>query len=802
MAWGHDAFHGHLDTRGGPTWKPLSVLGTTLLAPLDRDAEPVWAALGRMGGLLALWGAYALGERLAGRFAGIAAALVMALSPWWLLNSALGNSEGWLAAAVLWAVLAHLAGRRRAALALGVAAGLLRPEVWPFLGLYGLWLWREGDRVAPALGLAAIAVGWLLPDALGTEGLFAAGSTARKTASEGSAQLADVPFLAVLWDAVDQLGVAAAPLAVAALVPWRRAEPVLRALALAGVAYVLIVAVTSQAGFAGNPRYLVPAEALFCVLAGVGAARVPRVLAIALLVALAAFSVGHIRRDLDSIAWRASSGSTSTSRSSARAARGRSSAAGTCSRATTGGRSSPRGCTPTSPTSTCRATPRACSCARPPRTAGRSSRRGSQAGLTRRRRAARLGDLDRLSAPIRLGAWPLRADIKDSILDTVGDTPLVRLSRIAAGLTPQVVAKVEYFNPGGSIKDRVAMRMVEAAEADGRLKPGGTIIEPTSGNTGTGLAIAARIKGYRVIAVMPDKMSKEKIDLLRAYGAEVVVTPTDVDPDSPQAYYRVADRLTREIPGAFQPNQYANPANPQTHYETTGPELWRQTGGAITHLVVGVGTGGTITGTGRYLKEQNPAIEVIGADPVGSIYSNEEVHPYLVEGVGEDFWPATYDPSVVDRYVTVSDKDSFLTTRRLAEDEGLLVGGSCGLAMHAALEVAAGIDDPDAMVAVILPDGGRGYLSKIFNDTWMDQYGFLERADQRGRRRAAHEDARGRDPVVRGRPDRPDGPRRDRAAAPARRLAAAGRVRRRPRGDRRLGRRARAAQARGRQPAA
>ena len=321
-------------------------------------------------------------------------------------------------------------------------------------------------------------------------------------------------------------------------------------------------------------------------------------------------------------------------------------------------------------------------------------------------------------------------DIKDSILDTVGDTPLVRLSRIAAGLTPQVVAKVEYFNPGGSIKDRVAMKMVEAAEADGRLKPGGTIVEPTSGNTGTGLAIAARIKGYRVIAVMPDKMSKEKIDLLRAYGAEVVVTPTDVDPDSPQAYYRVADRLTQEIPGAFQPNQYANPANPQTHYETTGPELWRQTGGALTHLVVGVGTGGTITGMGRYLKEQNPAIEVIGADPVGSIYSNEEVHPYLVEGVGEDFWPATYDRSIVDRYVTVSDRDSFLTTRRLAETEGLLVGGSCGLAVHAALEVAAGIDDPDAMVAVVLPDGGRGYLSKIFNDSWMDQYGFLERTGE------------------------------------------------------------------------
>src|SRR5215216_3026021 len=323
------------------------------------------------------------------------------------------------------------------------------------------------------------------------------------------------------------------------------------------------------------------------------------------------------------------------------------------------------------------------------------------------------------------------ADIKGSILETVGDTPLVRLSRIAAGLKPQVVAKVEYFNPGGSIKDRVAMKMVEAAEADGRLKPGGTIIEPTSGNTGTGLAIAARIKGYRVIAVMPDKMSKEKIDLLRAYGAEVVVTPTDVDPSSPQSYYRVADRLTSEIDGAFQPNQYANAANPQTHYETTGPELWRQSGGAITHLVVGVGTGGTITGTGRYLKEQNPAIQVIGADPVGSIYSNEEVHPYLVEGVGEDFWPATYDPSIVDRYVTVSDKDSFLTTRRLAETEGLLVGGSCGLAMHAALEVAREISDPGAMVAVILPDGGRGYLSKIFSDEWMQQYGFLERGGDR-----------------------------------------------------------------------
>jgi cystathionine beta-synthase len=326
-------------------------------------------------------------------------------------------------------------------------------------------------------------------------------------------------------------------------------------------------------------------------------------------------------------------------------------------------------------------------------------------------------------------ATGLKPDIKDSILDTVGETPVVRLSRIGAGLGAQIVAKLESFNPGGSIKDRVALRLVEAAERDGRLRPGGTIIEPTSGNTGTGLAIAARLKGYRVIAVMPDKMSKEKIDLLRAYGAEVVVAPTDVAPDSPQSYYRVADRLTEEIPGAFQPNQYKNPANPETHYLTTGPELWRQTGGKITHLVVGVGTGGTITGVARYLREQNPDIEVIGADPVGSIYSNEEVHPYLVEGVGEDFWPQTFDPQVVDRYITVSDRDSFLTTRRLAAEEGLLVGGSCGLAVHAALEVARGLEH--GMVAVILPDGGRAYLSKIFNDAWMSQYGFLDRAPDR-----------------------------------------------------------------------
>ncbi len=322
-------------------------------------------------------------------------------------------------------------------------------------------------------------------------------------------------------------------------------------------------------------------------------------------------------------------------------------------------------------------------------------------------------------------------DIRDSILDTIGDTPIVRLSRIGAGLTPQLVAKVEVLNPGGSIKDRAAIAMIDAAERDGLLRPGGTLVEPTSGNTGTGLAMAARLKGYRVIAVMPDKMSKEKIDLLRAYGAEVVVCPTNVEPESPESYYSVSDRLAAEIPGAFKPNQYFNPANPEAHYRSTGPEIWEQTGGRITHLVAGVGTGGTITGIGRYLKERNPAIEIIGADPVGSIYSaasDEEVKGYLVEGVGEDFWPETFDRSIVDRWIQVSDKDSFLTTRRLAMEEGILVGGSCGTAMWAALEAAKDIDDPDALIVVVLPDGGRSYLSKIFNDAWMTQYGFLERA--------------------------------------------------------------------------
>jgi cystathionine beta-synthase len=318
-------------------------------------------------------------------------------------------------------------------------------------------------------------------------------------------------------------------------------------------------------------------------------------------------------------------------------------------------------------------------------------------------------------------------EIKDSILDVIGETPLVRISRFAAEVRPEVLAKVELLNPGGSIKDRIALGLIDAAEREGKLRPGGTIVEPTSGNTGTGLAIAALLRGYRVIAVMPDKMSKEKIDLLRAYGAEVVVAPTEVPPDSPESYYRVADRLTEEIPGALQPNQYFNQANPEAHYRTTGPEIWRQTGGRVTHFVVGIGTGGTITGAGRYLKERNPEIEVIGADPVGSIYSGGEVKPYLVEGVGEDFWPESFDPSVVDRYVTVSDRDSFVTTRRLAQTEGILAGGSSGMAAYAALEIAREIDDPAAVIVVILPDGGRSYLSKIFNDAWMRQYGFLDR---------------------------------------------------------------------------
>jgi cystathionine beta-synthase len=314
----------------------------------------------------------------------------------------------------------------------------------------------------------------------------------------------------------------------------------------------------------------------------------------------------------------------------------------------------------------------------------------------------------------------------DNVVELIGNTPLVRLRNVTEGIQATVLAKVEYLNPGGSVKDRIALRMVEDAEKAGLLKPGGTIVEPTSGNTGVGLALVAQLKGYRCVFVCPDKVSQDKQDVLRAYGAEVVVCPTAVAPEDPRSYYNVSDRLAREIPGAWKPNQYSNPANPRSHYETTGPELWRQTEGRITHFVAGVGTGGTISGIGRYLKEaSNGRVRVIGADPEGSVYSGGTGRPYLVEGVGEDFWPETYDRNIADEIVEVSDKASFDMTRRLAREEGLLVGGSCGMAVVAALEVARKAG-PDDVVVVLLPDGGRGYLSKIFNDQWMARYGFLD----------------------------------------------------------------------------
>jgi len=321
--------------------------------------------------------------------------------------------------------------------------------------------------------------------------------------------------------------------------------------------------------------------------------------------------------------------------------------------------------------------------------------------------------------------------IVDSVLELVGNTPLVRLNRVTEGIAATVLAKVEYFNPGGSVKDRIALPMIEDAEKSGALKPGGTIVEPTSGNTGIGLAIAAQARGYSCVFVCPDKVARDKIDVLRAYGARVEVCPTAVDPDDPRSYYSVSDRLAKELPGAWKPDQYSNPANPRSHYETTGPELWTQTDGRITHFVAGMGTGGTIGGTGRYLKEVSGSrVKVIGADPVGSVYSGGSGRPYLVEGVGEDFWPATYDPAVPDQIIAVSDRDSFAMTRRLAREEGLLVGGSCGMAVVAALEIAR-TADPDAVVVVLLPDSGRGYLSKIFNDDWMLDYGFLSAPGER-----------------------------------------------------------------------
>ena len=318
----------------------------------------------------------------------------------------------------------------------------------------------------------------------------------------------------------------------------------------------------------------------------------------------------------------------------------------------------------------------------------------------------------------------------ESVVDLIGHTPLVRLRRVTAGIGATVLAKVEYFNPGGSVKDRIAVRMIEAAEEAGLLVPGGTIVEPTSGNTGVGLALVAQERGYRCIFVCPDKVSSDKIDVLRAFGAEVVVCPTAVAPEDPRSYYRVSDRLAAETPGAWKPNQYVNPNNPRSHYETTGPELWEQTEGRITHFVAGIGTGGTISGAGRYLKERSGGtVRVIGADPEGSVYSGGGGRPYLVEGVGEDFWPVTFDRDVCDEIIPVRDRDSFRLTRRLAREEGLLVGGSCGMAVAAALDVARRAG-PDGVVVVLLPDSGRGYLSKIFNDDWMTRYGFLRPAGE------------------------------------------------------------------------
>lgn len=320
--------------------------------------------------------------------------------------------------------------------------------------------------------------------------------------------------------------------------------------------------------------------------------------------------------------------------------------------------------------------------------------------------------------------------VHDSLTETVGNTPLIRLRAVTRDLRtadarPAVLAKVEYFNPGGSVKDRIALRMVEAAEASGDLKPAGTIVEPTSGNTGVGLAIVAAERGYKCVFVCPDKVAQDKISVLRAYGADVVVCPSSVPPSHPESYYSVARRMAGELPGAWQPDQYANRENPGSHYHSTGPEIWSQTDGRVTHFVAGIGTGGTISGAGRYLKDASGGrVRVIGADPEGSVYSGGSGRPYLVEGVGEDIWPQTYDRAVCDEVIAITDAESFLMTRRLAREEALLVGGSSGLAVAAALRVAQNAG-PEDVIVVLLPDGGRGYLSKIFNEEWMADYGFL-----------------------------------------------------------------------------
>jgi len=314
--------------------------------------------------------------------------------------------------------------------------------------------------------------------------------------------------------------------------------------------------------------------------------------------------------------------------------------------------------------------------------------------------------------------------IADSLIDLIGDTPLLRLNRVTEGLACTIAVKLEMLNPGGSVKDRPALAMIEQAERAGLLQPEGTIVEPTSGNTGVGLAIVAAQRGYDCIFVVTDKVAPEKIRLLEAYGARVVVCPVAVEPDDPQSYYSVAERLVAETPGAFRPNQYGNEWNPWAHEHTTGPEIWRQTAGRITHFVAGVGTGGTITGVGRYLKAQNPAVQIVGADPAGSVYSGGSGRPYLVEGIGEDFWPTTYDPSLVDQVVPITDEDSFLMARRVTREEGLLIGGSGGTAVAAALEVGRDLG-PDDLVVVLIPDSGRGYLSRVFDEDWMYGYGFV-----------------------------------------------------------------------------